>query len=344
MASNGTELSQKTASMPPESVLFGCSEAMVAVRRQLESAAGANVPVLLEGESGTGKDVLARVVHQKSPWNGGPFVKVNCPAIPGSLLESELFGYEQGAFTGANVMKPGRVEQAHRGTLFLDEITELELGLQSKLLQLLQDGQFCRIGAQADRRVDVRLVCATNRRMEAEIEAGRFRQDLFYRINVITVRVPTLRERVEDIPILVDYFVEIYNDRYNRRAQPLSRFALETLSRHNWPGNIRELENVIKRYVILGSEDALRNDLPTTTHGFSITTDMTELSLKKVTREAVRQIERQMILKCLQANQWNRKRAARALHISYRALLYKLKDVGIARSSMPADDPAGSND
>ena len=345
MATNATELSQKNASLPPESVLFGCSDVMDAVRRQLEGVAGANVPVLLEGESGTGKDLLARLVHQKSPWNAGPFVKVNCPAIPGSLLESELFGYEQGAFTGANTTKPGRVEMAHRGTLFLDEITELEFSLQSKLLQLLQDGQFCRIGAQADRRVEVRLVCATNRRLEAEVDSGRFRRDLFYRINVINVRVPALRERSADIPILVDYFIDIYNDRYNRRALPLSHSALEMLARHSWPGNIRELENVVRRYVILGSEEAICGDLPSTANVVPIPITVNgEVSLKKVTREAVRQIEKQVILKCLQANHWNRKRAARALHISYRALLYKLKDVGIVRSSMPAEDPASSND
>src|SRR6202008_5050096 len=165
-----------------------------------------------------GKDIIARLCPGFSTWTPGPFVKVNCPAIPGTLLESELFGYEKGAFTGAYGAKPGRVEMAHRGTLFLDEISELDLGLQSKLLQLLQDGQFCRIGAQEDKRVEVRVVCATNRQLEVEIESGTFRQDLFYRINVVNLRMPALRERRGDIQDLVTYFLEYYNRKFNTRA------------------------------------------------------------------------------------------------------------------------------
>src|SRR5437762_5834511 len=171
--------------IPPETVIFGHSETMQSLRERMDKVASANVPVLIQGESGTGKDIIARMIHARSPWRTGPFVKVDCPAIPGTLLESELFGYEKGAFTGAYGTKPGRVELAHRGTLFLDEISELELGLQSKLLQLLQDGQFCRIGAQEDKKVEVRIVCATNRQLEVEVEAGTFRQDLYYRINVV---------------------------------------------------------------------------------------------------------------------------------------------------------------
>ena len=172
---------------------------MQSLRDRMDKVASANVPVLIQGESGTGKDIIARMIHGLSPWRTGPFVKVNCPAIPGTLLESELFGYEKGAFTGAYGAKPGRVEMAHRGTLFLDEISELDLGLQSKLLQLLQDGQFCRIGAQEDKRVEVRVVCATNRVLENEIESGTFRQDLFYRINVVNLHMPPLRERSGNI-------------------------------------------------------------------------------------------------------------------------------------------------
>src|SRR5690348_5910413 len=196
-------LVQSLGEIPPESVVFGRSEAMRMLRERLDKVAGANVPVLIHGESGTGKDIIARLIHGFSPWRTGPFVKVNCPAIPGTLLESELFGYEKGAFTGAYGSKPGRVELAHRGTLFLDEISELDLDLQSKLLQLLQDGQFCRIGAQEDKRVEVRIVCATNRHLETEIENGTFRQDLFYRINVVNLALPPLRERRADIQELV---------------------------------------------------------------------------------------------------------------------------------------------
>ena len=193
------------AELPPEEVIFGSSPAMGAIRNKVEKAANANIPVLLQGQSGTGKEILARFIHRRSRWGNGPFVKVNCPAIPGTLLESELFGYERGAFTGAYGTKPGRVELAHRGTLFLDEIAELDPGMQAKLLQLLQDGRFCRIGAQGDKRVEVRVVCATNRQLQREINSGTFRQDLFYRINVVTIQLPPLRERLTDIPRLTKY-------------------------------------------------------------------------------------------------------------------------------------------
>src|ERR1700739_530131 len=203
---------------PPDAVVFGKSEAMQSLRARMDKVASANVPVLINGESGTGKDIIARMIHGLSPWKTGPFVKVNCPAIPGTLLESELFGYEKGAFTGAFGSKPGRVELAHRGSLFLDEISELDLALQSKLLQLLQDGQFCRIGAQEDKKVEVRVVCATNRDLEEEIVNGAFRADLFYRINVVNLHMPALRERASDIPQLVSYFLEYYNRKFNARA------------------------------------------------------------------------------------------------------------------------------
>src|SRR3989454_8005721 len=238
------------AELPPEEVIFGSSPAMGAIRNKVEKAANANIPVLLQGQSGTGKEILARLIHRRSRWGNGPFVKVNCPAIPGTLLESELFGYERGAFTGAYGTKPGRVELAHRGTLFLDEIAELDSGMQAKLLQLLQDGQFCRIGAQADKKVEVRIVCATNRRLEEEIENGTFRQDLFYRINVVNLFMPPLRERRSDIVGLASYFLDYYNRKYNCKARPLSSELVEVLQKYHWPGNIRELENLIKRYVI----------------------------------------------------------------------------------------------
>ena len=304
---------------------------MQAVRSRLAKVAAANVPVLINGESGTGKDIIARMIHGLSPWKSGPYVKVNCPAIPGTLLESELFGYEKGAFTGAFGAKPGRVELAHRGTLFLDEISELDLSLQSKLLQLLQDGQFCRIGAQEDKKVEVRVVCATNRHLESEIESGTFRQDLFYRINVVNLRMPALRERRGDIEDLAHYFLEYYNRKFNCRARPLSNEVLGVLQKYHWPGNIRELENLIKRYVILGHEEVITNDLVAREPDFfnpEISLDG-PISLKKVTRQAVRELERKIILKVLQQHQWNRKQAARTLRISERALLYKIRDAGL---------------
>jgi len=330
-SSSVNTLVQPLGEMPPDTIVFGRSEAMNGVRDRLAKLAGANVPVLIQGESGTGKDIIARMVHATSPWRTGPWVKVNCPAIPGTLLESELFGYEKGAFTGAYGVKPGRVEMAHRGTLFLDEISELDMALQSKLLQLLQDGQFCRIGAQEDKKVEVRVVCATNRKLEQEIENGTFRSDLFYRINVLNLHLPPLRERAGDIPDLVAYFLEHHNRKYNCRAKPLSSELMAVLRKYHWPGNIRELENLIKRYVILGNEDVISTDLAPRTADF-FSTDIPvdgQISLKKLTRQCVRELERKVILKVLQNHHWNRKKAARALSISYRALLYKIRDAGL---------------
>ena len=326
-----SSLVQAIGDIPPEAVVFGQSESMQALRSRLDRVAAANVPVLIHGESGTGKDIIAKLVHALSPWKSGPFVKVNCPAIPGTLLESELFGYERGAFTGAYGSKPGRVEMAHRGTLFLDEISELEMSLQSKLLQLLQDGQFCRIGAQADKKVEVRIVCATNRKLEDEIENGNFRQDLYYRINVVNLFMPPLRERRSDIEGLASYFLEFYNRKYNCKARPLSAELMEVLQKYHWPGNIRELENLIKRYVILGTEDVISSDLQPRDVELS-TADINfdgPISLKKLTRQATRALERKIILKVLHNHHWNRKQAARTLNISYRALLYKIRDAGL---------------
>ncbi len=324
-------LVQSLGDIPPENVVFGRSEAMRSVRDRLTKVAGANVPVLIQGESGTGKDIIARMVHGLSPWKTGPYVKVNCPAIPGTLLESELFGYEKGAFTGAYGAKPGRVEMAHRGTLFLDEISELDGALQSKLLQLLQDGQFCRIGAQEDKKVEVRVVCATNRRLDEEIVNGTFREDLFYRINVVNISLPPLRERRTDIPDLAHYFLDFYNRKYNCRAKALSPELMNVLEKYHWPGNIRELENLIKRYVILGSEDAITNDLVAREPQYldpEINFDG-PISLKKITRQAVHDLEKKVILRVLQNHHWNRKQAARTLGISYRALLYKIREAGL---------------
>jgi two-component system, NtrC family, response regulator AtoC len=318
--------------LPPEKVIFGSTGVMRDVQSRLEKVSNANVGVLIQGESGTGKEIIAKLIHHNSPWNKGPFVKVSCPAIPATLIESELFGYEKGAFTGAYGLKAGRVEMAHRGTLFMDEIGELEFSLQAKLLQLLQDGQFCRIGAQQDKKVEVRVICATNRDMEQEIATGAFRADLFYRINVVNIQLPPLRERVPDIPVLVEYFLDSFSKQFNRPCKPLSAPLMQSLQRYHWPGNIRELENMIKCYVILGSEDAIRGELLSPNEDEAnevVFTGEGPVSLKKVTRQAVRKLERNIILQVLQTHHWNRKKAARALCISYRALLYKLKDAGI---------------
>jgi len=317
--------------LPPEEVIFGQTAAMGDVRNKLERVAAANLSILITGESGTGKDIIARLLHHYSPWSNGPFVKVNCPAIPGSLLESELFGYERGAFTGAVGTKPGRVELAHRGTLFLDEISELDPSLQAKLLQLLQDGQFSRIGSQEDTKVEVRVVSATNRELQRQIDGGNFRSDLYYRIATMTIHLPPLRERAVDIPLISEYLLQYYNDKLNGRAAMLRPALLTKMQRYAWPGNVRQLENLIKRYVVMGTDDVILSELLQTTERDAlpeITFDG-PVSLKKLTRQTVRKIEARIILSALHANNWNRKKAARALGISYRALLYKLKEVGI---------------
>lgn len=321
----------RTGNLPPAGIIFGLSSHMLTVRQKVEKIALSGVPILIEGDNGTGKGLLARFIHNLSPNTTAPFVKVNCAAIPGALLESELFGYEKGAFTGAHSSKPGRVELANDGTLFLDGIDEIDMSLQAKLLQLLQDGQFCRIGGQEDRKVQIRVICATNRKLEEEIARGRFRQDLFYRINVVSIQLPTLRARSEDIPDLVAHFMQIHKARHNMQAKPLSPTAMNLLMKHPWPGNIRELENLIERYVILGSEDAISSEMLNWEHTSS-TPEMNfegQIHLKKVTRQAVNDLERKIILSVLEANRWNRKRTASALKISYRALLYKIRRAGL---------------
>ena len=317
---------------------------MMSVRQKVEKVAMSGVPILVQGDSGTGKGLLAWFIHSVSSKPNAPFVKVNCAAIPGALLESELFGYEKGAFTGAHASKPGRVELADGGTLFLDGIDEIDMSLQAKLLQLLQDGQFSRIGGQEDRRVQVRIICATNRRLEQEIAQGRFRQDLFYRINVVSVELPTLRARSEDIPDLVAHFLQLHRTRHNLPAKPLSPTAMNLLLRHAWPGNIRELENLIERYVILGSEDAVSGELLNWEPAGG-PPDMSfdgQIHLKKVTRQAVHDLERKIILSVLEANRWNRKRTASALKISYRALLYKIRRAGLPSKRGLSTPNAGS--
>src|SRR3984893_4889015 len=222
----------RTGSLPPTNLIFGRSASMQTARLKIDKVAQSGVPILIQGDNGTGKGLLASFIHSLSPKPEAAFVKVNCAAIPGALLESELFGYEKGAFTGAHSAKPGRVELANGGTLFLDGINEIDMSLQAKLLQLLQDGQYYRIGGQEDRHVRLRVICATNRRLELEIANGRFRQDLFYRINVVSIELPPLRSRTEDIPDLVAYFLQIHRTRHGMQTKPLSSSALQLLGRH----------------------------------------------------------------------------------------------------------------
>jgi two-component system response regulator AtoC len=335
--------------LPSEEIYFGPSGAMNAIRQKVQRAAGLNVPILILGESGTGKEVLARFIHSRSPWQTGPFIKVNCPAIPGTLLESELFGFEKGAFTGAIASKPGRIEMASTGTLFLDEIAELDASLQAKLLHVLQDGIFTHIGGQEEIRMNARVVCATNRKLEAEIGSGAFRSDLFYRINVISITLPCLRERRDDIPVLVEYLRDKFNRRFQREVAPVSRETLSYLVQREWPGNVRELENCIQRYVILGSEEAFYPDRAEKKTSFYSTFEPGEdgkIPLKRISQQVTRRMERDLILKVLQANHWNRRKTAEVLKISYRALLYKVRQAGLPAKRLrnKIDAPGASSE
>jgi two-component system, NtrC family, response regulator AtoC len=318
-------------------ILLGESPAILRINEQLQRAALTDVPVLITGESGTGKELAAKQLHDLSRRSTHPFLKVNCPAIPDQLFESELFGYESGAFTNAKESKAGKFELAHGGTLFLDEIGELELGLQAKLLHALQDFQVVRLGGVTERRVDVRLICATNRRLEAEVSRGGFRSDLFYRINVLRINMPPLRERSSDVPILMDHFIRLYSERFRERPAPMSSSLLRLLETYHWPGNIRQLENLAKRYVVLGSEESIVSVLHVPEEFDASVSDAIDLNmpLRIQTKRALQNLERKIILGVLQANKWNRRKAARSLDISYRALLYKIKEAGLPRIRTP---------
>ncbi|HZV90030.1 MAG TPA: sigma-54 dependent transcriptional regulator [Candidatus Binatus sp.] len=318
-------------SLPPDDVLFGRSAPMKEVRSLAAKVCNINAPVLLCGDGGTGKEAVARWIHSHSPNAGGQFVKVNCAAIPGTLLESELFGYEKGAFTGAHVTKPGRVELAQNGTLFLDEIADLDGGLQGKLLQFLQDGSYSRIGGTEERLVETRLICATNKDLQQGIDAGTFRADLYYRINVVRMRLPGLRERSEDIPVLAEYFLMQFQEKFTKPAEPLNKAMLQYLQNLDWPGNIRELSNGIARYVLVGAEANIGPELVVKPHSAASrnSNSTVNVPLKQLSKEAVREREKTYILEALKANQWNRRKTAEVLKISYRTLIYKIRDAGL---------------
>jgi two-component system response regulator AtoC len=317
-------------SLPPDVVLFGCSRAMMEVHSLAAKVCNINAPVLLWGAGGTGKEAVARWIHLHSRNAGGQFVKVNCAAIPGTLLESELFGYEKGAFTGAHVSKPGRVELAQNGTLFLDEIADLDAGIQSKLLQFLQDGSYSRIGGAEEKLVETRLICATGKDLQHGIEAGTFRADLYYRINVVRMRLPRLRERSEDIPALADYLLMQFREKFAKPAEPLSTAMLEHLQNLDWPGNIRELSNWIARYVLVGAEANIGPEFVVKPRNSASRKPSTiNVPLKQLSKEAVREREKIFILEALKENQWNRRRTAEVLKISYRTLIYKIRDAGL---------------
>jgi DNA-binding NtrC family response regulator len=339
------------------STLFGTSPRMEEIKNTIEQVAETSATVLIRGESGTGKEVVARMIYGQSPRRDKPFVKVNCAAIPHELLESELFGYEPGAFTGANRQKLGKFDQANYGTLFLDEVSEMHPALQAKLLHVLQDGQFSRLGGKRDIGVDVRVLAATNKFLEQAVAQGAFREDLFYRLNVVTVHIPPLRERREEIPLFLEFFLQKYSEFYGKHPAPFSDYALSRMMDYTWPGNIRELENLVKRYVIVGNESQIIREISThkpimysqaatqpapeapsavpqssmpaapstRSNSGANHSDDDRPSLLEIGRRAAMHAEREAIEKVLYETRWNRRQAARILKISYKALLNKLK-------------------
>ena len=314
------------------------SPAMRRIREQVAQVANVNVPVLMLGESGTGKEVVARLVHKLSPRAHRAFLKVNCAALPGDLLESELFGYEPGAFTGATRSKPGKFELCDKGTILLDEIGEMPPGLQAKLLHVLQDQTFSRLGSRTMVEVDVRILAATNVDIQEAIATKKLREDLYYRLNAFTLHLPPLRERREEIPLLLRHFMALFAARYGRTALPVSPTLVEACVRYPWPGNLRELENFVKRYLILGDEALVLSELESN----RIESPLRETpparpvssgtgDLKAKVRAVKDEAEIEAISVALERTRWNRKEAARLLNISYKALLYKIRQYNIDR-------------
>jgi two-component system, NtrC family, response regulator AtoC len=323
-----------------DGIFIYTSKRMHRIKEIIDQVANTDVTVLVQGESGVGKEVVARSIHLNSSRRDRPFVKVNCAALPEELLESELFGYEKGAFTGAYHQKPGKFELAHGGTIFLDEIIEMSTPLQAKLLQVLQDGEFSRLGGKKDVRVDVRVIAATNKNIVESVQNGQFREDLYYRLNVVNITIPPLRERREEIPILAEYFLDKYGKKFNKTVKSLDDQMVTFLLEHHWSGNVRELENVIQRYVVLGDGETiireLTPDVPRETlkeKGKSSSSRKDWPSLKKIHQEAIMKAESEVIHRALNMTNWNRKKAAKLLNVSYKALLYKIEGYGIHKRS-----------
>jgi two-component system response regulator AtoC len=329
---------------------FDHSELMRGVKQIIDNVAPTDVTVLVWGETGVGKEMVAWALHQGSPRRERPFVKVNCAALPLELLESELFGYERGAFTGAHKAKPGKFEQAHTGTIFLDEVGEMPLSIQAKLLQVLQDRQFSRLGSRADIRVDVRVLAATNKNLGRLVARMEFREDLYYRLNVINLYVPPLRERPEEIPILTGRFIEHHAREYRRPKPRLFPATLDLFRTYAWPGNVRELENVLTRIVVLGTDEWVAAELsargqsgvappaqPETVSAAATARppapprvdEAEELGLKHVVARAAKEAERAELNRALGRARWRRVEAARRLKISYRTLLRKIEEHGL---------------
>ena len=325
-----------------DGIFIYTNEKMRRIKEIIDQVANTDVTVLIQGESGVGKEVVARSIHLNSFRRDKPFVKVNCAALPQELLESELFGYEKGAFTGAYRQKPGKFELANGGTIFLDEISEMSLSLQGKLLQVLQDKEFSRLGGRRDIQVDVRVLIATNKNIEEGIKNGRFREDLYYRLNVVNITIPPLRERREEIPIFVEYFLDKFSKKYQKKVTPLSDKMMKAFSQHHWLGNVRELENAIQRLVVLGNEKVINEELDPVMEQIAVPEKKGRApnknnwpSLKKVHQEAALKAESEMILEALEMTNWNRKKAANILNVSYKTLLHKIKEYNLDKRFIP---------
>jgi len=312
---------------------------MRAIGTIIENVADTDATVLIRGESGVGKDLVARAIHAGSSRRHGPFVKINCAAIPSGLIESEFFGHEKGAFTGAHRRKPGQFEYAHTGTIYLDEIGELPLGLQAKLLHVLQDFRFSRVGGNGSIDVDSRVIAATNRNLEEAMARGEFREDLYYRVNVVEIRVPPLRERREEIPALASWFLEKFNTQYGRQKQ-ISPETMTHLQQHSWSGNVRELENVVRRLVVLTDVEREIEALAARGRDGSGRVQQPAEGLREIARRAAREAERRALEHVLHRVGWNRAAASRILKVSYKTLLTKIVDCGLTPSrTRPSANP-----
>ena len=332
----GSKLAIHGEDIRDDTRLVFASRAMERVREKATMIASVDVPVLLLGESGTGKGVIAQLIHKLSHRAPSTFLKVNCAALPSELLESELFGYEPGAFTGATKSKPGKFELADKGTILLDEIGDLPIGLQAKLLQVLQDQEFFRLGGRSSRRVNVRVIAATNLNIEDAVASAKIRTDLYYRLNAFTINLPPLRERPEEIPSLMEHFMGQFAAQYGRDTRLLSDSLLKSASDYPWPGNLRELENFVKRYLIIGDEDEALGELQLERAGvsrqitdFVLSGSKDPSDLKSLVSDAKGGTEVRAISDTLDQTNWNRKEAARRLNISYKALLNKIQRYGL---------------
>ena len=324
-------LKKKLKSKSEYEDFIGDSHLIVNVKKMIEQVADTELTVLVRGESGTGKELVTRAIHSMSNRRDKPFVKVNCATLPENLLESELFGYERGAFTGAQRPKPGRFEFAHEGTIFLDEIAEMPTSLQAKLLQVLEEKEFNRLGGKNPVKVDVRIIAATNRDLEEGIKNGSFREDLFYRLNEVAIFLPPLREHKEDIPLIVEYFMEKYTNLYSKEFKSLSANTMALFMKYEWPGNVRELENLIKKIIVLGNEDIVSSIIPHDVIEGKVVykTNDKFVPLKEISKQAVQKAEKAYIKRALNKTNWNRIQAANLLQVSYRSLLSKIKEYDI---------------